>query len=301
MTGGDQDRLDLVATIAGEEGLEVWYSPFTTDLDQGEMLAFLADTADRAERIRRRGAQVVVVAGAEAALFVRGLMPGETFYDRLELLTPTNAELPAILAAVTDPLNAYLRAATATVRARFGGPVTYASLPFEQVDWSGFDYLGVDFYPNMVDGDFPGLDEALASLRRHGRPIVITEFGAAGHTGSSANAGHSYLNVDYDGRSVRPLRLSRELERNETEQATYLGALLDRFDAADGVDTVFVQTFANFFLVTRDDDPERDLDRASFGLVKVRQTADGVPVWEPKEAFAAVAARNARARLRSDA
>ncbi|WDZ86099.1 hypothetical protein [Micromonospora cathayae] len=295
VTGGDQDRLELAATIAAEEGLEVWYSPFTTDLDRDEMLAFLADTAERAERIRRGGAEVVVAAGAEASLFVRGFLPGETFYDRLELFTPSNTELPAILAAVTGPLNDFLRAATATIRERFGGKVTYASLPFENVDWSGFDYLGIDFYPNMVEGHFPGLDQALHPVRRHGKPIAITEVGTAPHTGSSANAGHSFLPVEYDGRSTRPLRLSRELDRNETEQATYLGTLLDVLDARDDIDTVFVQTFANFHLVTRDD-PQRDLDRASFGLVKVRETPDGIPAWEPKEAFATVAARYARTR-----
>lgn len=294
VTGGHQDRLEVAATIAAEEGLEVWYSPFTADLTRDEMLAFLVDTAERAERIRRSGAEVVVVAGAETSLFVQGFVPGETFHDRLELLNPANPQLAAILSAIPGPLDDHLRVAVAAIRARFGGRVSYASLPFEGVDWSRFDHLGIDFYPNMAQGRFPGLDDALRALRGHGKPIAITEFGTAAHTGSSAAAGHSHLTVEYEGRSVRAVGLNRELERDEAEQATYLGTLLDIFEA-ENIDTVFVQTFANFHLPTRNA-PQHDLDRASFGIVKVLDRPDGPPVWEPKKAFAAVADRYLRAQ-----
>jgi hypothetical protein len=55
VTGGDPDRLEIAATHAAEVGLEVWLSPFTCDLTTDELLDFLADCAERAERLRRRG------------------------------------------------------------------------------------------------------------------------------------------------------------------------------------------------------------------------------------------------------
>src|SRR5262252_3365214 len=63
--GNDLDRLECAARYAADLGLEVWFSPFTYQLDEAAMLALLADAADRAERIRQLGAQVVFVTGAE--------------------------------------------------------------------------------------------------------------------------------------------------------------------------------------------------------------------------------------------
>src|SRR5688572_22568465 len=55
VTGGNAERLEITSAIAAEAGLEVWFSPFTCDLTPDEMLALLADCAERAERIRLRG------------------------------------------------------------------------------------------------------------------------------------------------------------------------------------------------------------------------------------------------------
>src|SRR6266540_871129 len=53
ITGGDPDRLEVAARHVAEAGLEVWFSPFTCDLTTEEMLAVLADCAERAKRLRR--------------------------------------------------------------------------------------------------------------------------------------------------------------------------------------------------------------------------------------------------------
>src|SRR4051794_19669514 len=53
VTGGDPDRLELAATLAAEVGLEIWVSPFTCDQTADELIAFLADLAERAERLRQ--------------------------------------------------------------------------------------------------------------------------------------------------------------------------------------------------------------------------------------------------------
>src|SRR3954468_16768646 len=69
ITGGDADRLETVAALAASEGLEVWYCPFTCGLTMNELSSFLGDAADRAERIRRSGAEVVFITGSEISLF----------------------------------------------------------------------------------------------------------------------------------------------------------------------------------------------------------------------------------------
>jgi hypothetical protein len=80
--------------------------------------------------------------------------------------------------------------------------------------------------------------------------------------------------------------------RDEGEQARYITELLNVFDS-EGVDTVFVYTFARYDLADRSASRE-DFDMASAGIVKVLnegrrgQRYPDMP-WEPKAAFAALA------------
>ncbi len=75
ITGGNADRLEIAAIHAADASLEVWFSPFTCDLTTDELLDFLTDCAERAERLRRQGAEVVFVTGAELSLFTVGFLP----------------------------------------------------------------------------------------------------------------------------------------------------------------------------------------------------------------------------------
>ncbi len=95
--------------------------------------------------------------------------------------------------------------------------------------------------------------------------------------------------VEWDG--ATPIRLDGKYTRDEAEQAAYLLELLDIF-AAEGVDTAFVCTFAQYHLPHLGN-PHEDLDMASYGVVKVLEdhlgdTYPGMP-WEPKAAFTALA------------
>src|SRR6476659_6295243 len=82
VTGGDLDRLEIAATHAAAAGLEVWFSPFTCDLTTDALLDFLADCAERAERLRQQGAEVVLLTGSELSLFTKGFLPGDTLKER---------------------------------------------------------------------------------------------------------------------------------------------------------------------------------------------------------------------------
>ena len=91
VTGGDPDRLEIAAAHAADAGLEVWFCPFTNGLTQDALLALLADCAERAERLRRRGAEVVMLTGSELSLFTDGFFPGETLAERLALVPTRHA------------------------------------------------------------------------------------------------------------------------------------------------------------------------------------------------------------------
>jgi hypothetical protein len=298
VTGGDADRLEIAATHAAAAGLEVWFCPFTNGLTQDALLALLDDCAERAERLRRRGAEVVLCAGSELSLFTVGFLPGETLDERLALVADPLRVRP-LIGEVRARINDFLRRAVTTVRARFGGPVSYASLALEGVDWAPFDVIATDaaYRSSATAANFrENIRAFVAQGRAQGKPVAITEFGCGTYRGAADVAAHGNSSVVW-GDDGRATRLNGEYVRDEDEQATYLRELLDVFDA-EGVDAAFVYTFALSGLPHRDD-PNVDLDMASYGVVRVLddQSAAGDPrgrrypdmPWEPKAGFDAVA------------
>jgi len=295
ITGGDRGRLETAAGHAADAGLEVWYSPFTNGLTQDELLGFLADSAGRAERLRRAGAQVTFLAGAEISLFTDGFLPGSTAAERLADPQRLRTALPAVPAKV----NAFLSQAAAAVRAKFGGRIGYASLPFEGTDWTLFDVVATDaVYPDARTAG--RLADGLRALTAHGKPAAVTEFGCPAYHGAG-DSGQGDSVIEWDGHA-RPRRFTTPVARDEQEQARYLRAVLDVFDQS-AIDAAFVNTFARYDLPHDDADDDRDFDKASFGIVKVlgggrAGTAyPGLP-WEPKAAFYALA-EYGRARAES--
>jgi hypothetical protein len=289
ITGGDPERLEIASAIAAEAGLEVWFSPFTCDLWPEEMLALLADCAERAERIRQRGAEVVLVTGAELSLLNHGFLPGETIGERIALLGDPQ-RLRELITAIPPRMNDFLGKAVAVVRERFGGKVTYASIHFERVDWTPFDFVSVDLYRTAeVAAHFA---KAVRALVLEGKPVAITEFGAATYHGATDKGASGGFIIEWDPDTAQPLHLdSDEYRRDEGEQAAYLRELLEIF-AAEGVDTAIVFTFAAYNLPRREN-PRDDLDLASYGIVTVLAGRSGATypglAWEPKAAFAALA------------
>ncbi|QYC42501.1 hypothetical protein Nocox_24490 [Nonomuraea coxensis DSM 45129] len=288
--GGDPDRLEFAAAYAAELGLEVWFSPYPLELTPGECLELFADCAERAERVRRSGADVVFVTGAELSLMNPGFLPGGGLRERLDLLLRGEG-LPERVAEVSSRVNDFLAGAVALVRERFGGRVTYASIPLERVDWTPFDLVSVDLYRSAeTAGHF---EEGVRALVAQGKPVAVTEFGSAGYRGAGDLGATGLDAVEYDDERG-PVRLRGVYERDEPGQAAYVRELLEVFDAA-GVDSAFVFVLALYDHVHRPDgDPREDLDLASYGIVKVLEHGRGTTYpdlpWEPKEAFAAVAA-----------
>jgi len=292
LIGGDPERLELAAGCAADLGLEAWFSPYPLELGPDEILALFADCAERAERLRIRGAEVVFVTGVELSIMNQGFMPGRTVDERLSLLLGEPGGRRERLAEVSGRLNDFLRGAVAAVRERFGGRVTYAAIPVERVDWTLFDIVSVELIRSAeVAGQFR---EGVRSLVSAGRPVAITGFGTAAYRGAGDRGGRVMEILEYGEDAVTPVRLDGDYVRDEAGQASYLAELLEIF-GTEGVDSTFVFLFALDSLPHRPGgDPRHDLDLASPGIVKVLDAGhhgDTYPdmPWEPKAAFAAVA------------
>lgn len=291
IVGGDPGRLELAAGMAAELGLEVWFSPYPLDLTNDEILALFADCAERAERLRATGAEVVFVTGAELTVMNRDFVDGDSLEARLAHLLSDPVGREERLARLHTRLDPFLREAVETVRERFHGKVTYAAIQFEPVDWDLFDFLTLELIRSAEVAD--RFRVGVRSLVGQGKPVAITGFGSATWRGAGDVAPRSMDIIEYDPSTGAPSRLTDAYQRDEAGQARYLSELLEVFDS-EGVDSAFVYLFALYNLPHRPDgDPRYDLDLASLGIVKVFEGHNGVTYpdmpWEPKEAFAAVA------------
>jgi hypothetical protein len=289
--GGDPDRLELAAGHAAALGLEVWFSPYPLELTPGEILPLFSDCAERAERLRNGGAEVVFVTGVELSIMSQGFLPGGSADERVGLLLSHPAGRRERLADVSTRINEFLGTAATVVRERFHGRITYAAIPFEQVDWTLFDIVSVELIRSAeVASQYR---EAIRSLVAGGVPVAITGFGAATYQGAGDRGGRGMEIVEYDQDTGTPVRLNGEYVRDEAGQATYLRELLEIF-GSEGVDSAFVFLFAlDGFPHRPGGDPRDDLDLASPGIVKMLEGrhAGTYPdmAWEPKAAFGAVA------------
>ena len=144
ISGGDPARLSVAGELAAAEGLEVWFAPFPCELTTDQLTPLFADCADRAEHLRRSGANVVLVTGCELTLFGAGFLPGGTFYERIQRLQSRGPRLYAAFARLPGKLNGFLAATADAARSRFAGPLTYASGMWEPVDWGPFDIVATD-------------------------------------------------------------------------------------------------------------------------------------------------------------
>jgi hypothetical protein len=231
---------------------------------------------------------VVLVTGAELSLLNHGFLPGATIGERVGLLSDPQ-RLRGLIAQVPPRINAFLARATAVVRARFGGQITYAAIPFEGVDWAAFDIISLDNYRSAEVAD--RFAAAIGGLVAQGKPVAITEFGAATYTGAADRGARGGEIIVWDHETALPIGIQGDHMRDEAEQAAYIRELLAIFEAV-GVDSAFVFTFVQYALPHRPD-PREDLDMGSYSIVKAYEGQRGTTYsdmsWEPKAAFAALA------------
>jgi hypothetical protein len=283
ITGAHADRIAFAAECAIEQGLEVWFSPFPCNLTPEEMLPYFADCADRAEKLRERSDDVVLVLGCEFSLFA-AILPGANVLERI-----ANMSKPETW-TTGDPLGDLRRFfvdVTSEARRRFHGRLTYAAGEWEDVDWSLFDLVSIDAYRSADNaGQFL---EIVRKQFEHGKPVAVTEFGSCTYQGAADRGGQGWAIVEW---TADPPRLTGEFVRDESVQTTYFRELLDIFEA-EGVDTAFWFTFAAYGNPYAED-PAHDLDMASYGVVKVL-SGQTDPGWAPKAVFHAMAERFAAA------
>jgi hypothetical protein len=302
--GFDIDRLMVAAEDALKQGLEVWFSPEMFEKSQQETFDYVVKCAAKAETLRRQWPRLVFSIGSELTLFMQGFVEGNTLLERMN--NPSFWE--NIKAGKHNKsLNAFLAKTNKAVRQVFHGKITYFSVPLETVDWSLFDFVGVDLYRDArIRGD--AYTKLVKSYFVHSKPVIIGEFGCCTYQGAEKLGGmgwaitfgmlSNYLNFDKKSLPKTivdiieiPVQLDGHYIRDEGLQAWELTDQLHILDNV-GVDGTFVFTFVSP-TTPFNEDPKFDFDMASYSLVKSYADKHGTTYpdmsWEPKESFKAVA------------
>lgn len=79
------------------------------------------------------------------------------------------------------------------MKRNYKGRVTYASGIWEDVDWSLFDIVGVDYYRDRQTAE--DYVNGIQRYARHGKPVVVMEVGCCAYRGAArmGSAGHTVL------------------------------------------------------------------------------------------------------------
>lgn len=284
ISGTDPQRLADTAAIAVGLGFEVWLSPHLHNESPSTTTEYTLDCAERVARLAGSSSKVVFVVGCELTWFMRGILPGANLQRRM--LHPLAMPRLKWSHRPTRLLKAWLDDAVRGVRRVFPGALTYAAAPIEKVDWTGLDYVSLDYYRGKQNRD-----DYSSRLQRHfdfGKPVFITELGLCTYRGAEDAGGRGWgITAVKNGR----LQIKGDHERDESLQARELLDMLHQVETA-GVAGVFVFTFVAPKL-TYDDDPRLDLDMASYSLVRSYRDHLGTAYpdlpWDPKLAFTTVA------------
>ncbi|MDR3573416.1 MAG: hypothetical protein P4L50_06135 [Anaerolineaceae bacterium] len=283
--GLDIQRLSTAAEMALKLDLQVWLSPEMWDKSRPETLAHIRKAALTAEKLNQKWpGQMVFLVGSELTLFIQGIVPGKNIMQRMG-----NKSFWKNAKARTHnaPLNAFLPKANQTVRQEFHGPVSYASLLWEAVDWSLFDFVGVDHYrAARIQERYV---EMLQPSFAHGKPVVITEFGYRTYQGAEGStegmAGDlsdftlsapviftfitNAVRHSLFGTLLPPPRRRLKKGNFVRDEALQARQLVDQLRVLDGasVEGAFIMTFISP-TAPYNEDARKDLDMNSYSLVK---------------------------------
>jgi len=288
--GQDIDVLIRCSELALRTGLDVWISPRLINGDEAGTLHYIEKCAEKSEQLRKSYPErtIVFMVGCEFSIDTRCFVQGETIHERgRNLFRPVNFVRIVLKCSPTfkGAFSKFIAEAAQAARGVFNGKISYAAALWEDVDWTVFDIVGVNYYRASFNAS--RYAAGLKKFFTFNKPVAITEFGCCCYEGADRPGPAGYRIVDWTSTPPKHKKLYR---RSEETQATYLTDLAALYDR-ENVYGAFIFTFIDT-THPHSDDPMHDLDMASFSIVKTRtqhlQESEHAKRWEPKLAYRAM-------------
>lgn len=287
--GSHIDKLILYSEEALKTGFHVWISPRLIDGGKQQTINFIGETAKKAEQLRKKYKNVVFIVGNELLIDSKVVFDTPRVFNRVNFLksyidfvyavkneTPQLKKIYSSMRKFIEKTDMKIKDFVETLRLvaskNFKGQITYASHPYEKINWDNFDIVAVNLYKNQWN-DSNYVDE-LKKFKSFGKPVAITEFGTCAYKGSSKLGGSAYDIVDYRTKTIK-----KGIIRDENEQAEYLKGLLGIY-LKENIFATFIFDFKEEWKI-HSKNPEKDLDLSSFGIVKILEKGKVIP----KKAF----------------
>ncbi len=285
ISGLSLERIVQASTIALKHGLTVLFSPSLHYENQEKTFQYIINNAIAAEKLRLVFPNLVFVVGCELSIFTGGFVKSTEVSQRMKEMFGFWSMIKNILGVkrhYNKKLNQFLLNVVNEVKIHFHGQITYASGPWEKVNWEIFDFISVDFYRASYNKST--YVQQLRNYTKSGKPLCITEFGCCTYKGADEKGPMGWAIVDW---SAKKPELKSVYTRDEETQSKYLMELLNIF-ADEKILGAFVFTFiSNSY--PYNDNPKYDLDMAAYGIVKKMPGNEnkyymGLP-WVPKKSF----------------
>ena len=290
--GEEISRLVIASEAAHEAGLKILFNPWKMNANEEETIKYMSEASVEAEKLREKGFNIVFVTSCEYSIFSKGAFPGDTFNERVMFMIE-NGGAPGHEGTKSQEyvnsmykLNEILSKICKAVRANFNGLLTYSSGTWEDVDWSIFDIVGIDYYRRGESSE--DYLEKLSTYKISGKPLLVMEVGSCAYDGAGKLGDGGFIpfqGVNPDGTVI--YKDDKIPVRNEKEQADYVETQVKLLSTSVAEGT-FIYVFA-FPIMPYSEEIGKDMDMTSFSLVKSFAKEDArsktVPNWEKKEAF----------------
>ena len=283
--GENLDRLSIATEEAHKQGLKVLFNPWKMEADSATTVDYMIRASKVAEKLRLKGADLIFVTGCEYTLFNRGVFPGDTFDKRIAWLMKLGSMPNPMEEIQGKKLNLILQSMASQVRKNYHGKIVYSSGAWETVDWTNFDYVGVDYYHNNESDE--QYIEGLNRYKSIGKPVIVMEMGCCAYQGAAERGGNGFSvfkGVDSNGNGI--YEGGKKPVRDESVQADYISKNIDLLQKA-GASGIMVYVFS--YPIYPYSKTGVDYDMVAYSLVKSFPSTDArnkqIPSWEPKEAF----------------
>jgi hypothetical protein len=265
--GNENQRILRAVEIAEELSFRIiMVSPRYINADIDTATSLIVPLAEELETLRDRS--VVLNVGNELTTDAHGIVPGETYNERVAWIDSNYDEF--VSTRYRDRLNEALEFIAEPVRRRFKGAVTYSPRVGELVEWDrlAFDAVCLNAYYSTLWDTESRYAEMINELSRFGLPSYLTEFGyyTFEECLKYGGGGWAYLNNPgvpyYHGN--KPVKYSQEA------QAQAIAAIMEMLNRTR-LDAIFLYALIE----------KKVNDIESIGMIKFSET----PPWNRKESF----------------